>query len=246
MTRSGRLTRMSRPDARRIVAALVLCALMAGCGSTAPSPPATAVTPVASMPPPSIAASPEASLAARPPTACYSLGEADCAIAATAALAALEPTDPAPIYLQVGPFSCSNGERCPATLAARPEGDVMVEFLGVPAIAIHLVAGADGSPGAHPRRDLRGHPPARRRHACPDPVRSPHELGHCGLYSGIDVDGTWWDPVGPIDGDHPDTINAAAGTIVFLDATHATFTSKDGLIVQLLRRLGAKQLPMCQ
>ncbi|HEX6867385.1 MAG TPA: hypothetical protein VF119_01205 [Candidatus Limnocylindrales bacterium] len=71
-------------------------------------------------------------------------------------------------------------------------------------------------------------------------------MGHCGLYSGIDVDGTWWDPVGPIDGDHPDTINAASGTIVFLDATHARFTSTDGLIVQLLRRLGAKQLPMCQ
>ncbi|HEX6867384.1 MAG TPA: hypothetical protein VF119_01200 [Candidatus Limnocylindrales bacterium] len=65
--------------------------------------------------------------------------------AATAALAALEATDPAPIYLQVGPFSCSTGERCPATLAARPEGDVMVEFAGVPAIAIHLAAGADGS-----------------------------------------------------------------------------------------------------
>ena len=30
-------------------------------------------------------------------------------------------------YIQVGPFGCSVGERCPPNLVARPEGDVVIE-----------------------------------------------------------------------------------------------------------------------
>ncbi len=73
----------------------------------------------------------------------------------------------------------------------------------------------------------------------------PFSLGHCGLWSGIDVGGSWWDPVGGVDGDHPDAINAADGTMAIIDPEHAIFTSKGGLTVQLLRRDGEKYLPMC-
>ena len=73
----------------------------------------------------------------------------------------------------------------------------------------------------------------------------PFSLGHCGLWSGIDVGGSWWDPVGQVDGDHPDAINAADGTMAIVDPDHATFTSSGGLTVQLLRRDGEKYLPMC-
>ena len=45
----------------------------------------------------------------------------------------------------------------------------------------------------------------------------PFSLGHCGLWSGIDSGGSWWDPVGPVDGDHPDAINAADGTLSIQD-----------------------------
>ena len=38
-----------------------------------------------------------------------------------------------------------------------------------------------------------------------DPI--PYSLGHCGLMSGVDVDGSWWDPVGFVDIDHSDAIN---------------------------------------
>ncbi len=69
---------------------------------------------------------------------------------------------------------------------------------------------------------------------------------HCGLWSGIDAGGSWWDPVGPVDGDHPDAINAADGTLTVLDPDHATFTSRGGLTVQLQRHEGAKYLPLCQ
>jgi hypothetical protein len=41
----------------------------------------------------------------------------------------------------------------------------------------------------------------------------PLTLGHCGIFSGIDLGGSWWDPVGPVDIDHGDAINAATGVV---------------------------------
>lgn len=246
MAGSGRLTRMSRPAARRIVSALMTCVLVIGCGSSSSTAiPSATPTSTATPAPPSTPTTEPSVAVAGPPTACISVAEPDCATAAAAAIAALSAADPAPIYLQVGPFSCREGERCAASLAARPEGDVVVEFGGVPAVAIHLTAGPDGSI-ATSRGETFGVvlPPASARLAGPGPIA--YELGHCGLFSGIDVDGTWWDPVGQIDGDHPDSINAATGTLAFLDATHATFTSTNGFIVHLVRRIGPKHLPMCQ
>jgi hypothetical protein len=200
-----------------------------------------AATPIESptpVPPPTPVA------AALPPTACLSLAEPDCRRAADAAIAALRPTDPDPIYLQVGPFGCATGERCPTTLAARPEGDVLVEFAGVPAVTVHLTAAADGSIEAAPGETFGIIlPPESAPLGRPGPI--PFSLGHCGLYSGIDVDGSWWDPVGLIDAENGDSVNAAEGTLAFDDPTHATFVSRGGLIVNLERRDGPKHLPFC-
>jgi len=74
----------------------------------------------------------------------------------------------------------------------------------------------------------------------------PFELGHCGLWSGIDLGGSWWDPVGFVDSDHGDSINAAAGTIVLIGPDRAMFTSQGGLAVQLVHHPGQKYLPLCQ
>ena len=63
--------------------------------------------------------------------------------------------------------------------------------------------------------------------------------------SGVDVDGSWWDPVGFVDIDHGDAINAASGTFTPVDANHARFTTDDGFSVYLVRRFGNKHLPMC-
>jgi hypothetical protein len=63
--------------------------------------------------------------------------------------------------------------------------------------------------------------------------------------SGIDIDGSWWDPVGFVDVDHPDAINAANGTFTPHDPNHATFVSDGGFEVSLVRRVGEKQLPGC-
>jgi hypothetical protein len=180
------------------------------------------------------------------PIACYSLGPDDCRRVAEGTVATLSPAtrNARIVYLQVGPFGCLAGERCPTTLAARPEGDVTTEFAGVPAAGFHVKAAPDGTLEIEPQ-EIFG---IVLEPTTPKAVLSgaqPFTLGHCGLWSGIDLGGSWWDPVGPIDSDHPDAINSAEGTIAFADPDHATFTSKAGLIVQLQRRDGPKHLPFC-
>ena len=141
--------------------------------------------------------------------------------------AALPPaTRSAPIvYLQVGPFGCPGGERCPTTLAARPEGDVTIEFAGVPAAGFHVRAAAGGPLEIEPQ-EIFGIVLDPTTPTAALSGAQPFTLGHCGLWSGIDLGGSWWDPVGPIDWDHPDTINSAEGTVAFNDPDHATFTSR--------------------
>jgi hypothetical protein len=73
-----------------------------------------------------------------------------------------------------------------------------------------------------------------------------YTLGHCGLWSGVDFGGSWWDPVGSVDSDHGDSINSADGTVVLVGPDRALFTSKAGLAVQLARHAGEKYLALCQ
>jgi hypothetical protein len=184
---------------------------------------------------------------ARVPIACYGLGADDCRrVAGRAAAALTNATRSARIvYVRVGPFGCPDGERCPTTLAARPEGDVTIEFAGVPAAGFHVRSAAGGPLEVVPQEVIGIVLDPTTTEAFLAGVQ-PFTLGHCGLWSGIDLGGSWWDPVGPIDFDHGDTINAAEGTIAFTDPDHATFTSNGGLTVQLQRRDGPKHLPFCE
>ena len=111
-------------------------------------------------------------------------------------------------------------------------------------MTVHLKLGADGKLADTPAETFGIIvPPSSTPLTAPGPV--PFTLGHCGLYSGVDVDGHWWDPIGPIDAEHGDGVNAAEGTFAVLDPTHATFQSRGGFAVTLLRRDGPKHLPFC-
>jgi hypothetical protein len=178
-----------------------------------------------------------------PPTACLGLGPADCERARTAALAELTATDPPVIYVQVGGFGCPVDMGCPATLAARPEGDVSIDFDDGAGINVHVVALPDGTIEATRGASMGIAVEPTSGGAAPGPM--PYTLGHCGLFSGIDVDGSFWDPVGPIDDDHSDAINSADGIFTPLDPDRASFASKGGLVVALVRHPGTKLLPGC-
>jgi hypothetical protein len=236
------------PSMVRLVRASLLVAgaiLMVGCagsGGSAP-PPETSSVPRTSADPEPTATDTGGAVLGDVPIACYGLGEQDCHRVAARVASLLTGGDPQVRYVQVGPFGCEGGQRCPTTLAARPEGDVTIETDGG-AIGFH--ARITGDILQVDRQEVFGVslPPTTRP---PLPAAAqPFELGHCGLWSGIDLGGSWWDPVGFVDSDHGDSINAAAGTIVLVGPDRAMFTSKGGLTVLLVRHAGEKYLPPCQ
>ena len=233
-----RLTRLAKVP---VTALLVLAC------SPAPTPSAPPTTTQPATVVPSPAATPistDSVVLGNIPTACWGLGPDDCRRVVQELQSELTAADPLVTYIQVGPFGCATGERCPTTLATRPQGDVVLDS-AASSVSFHVTA-TGAVPAFRFERQpgfANAFPPSSTPPLTPGP--QPYQLGHCGLWSGIDTGGSWWDPVGQVDADHPDTINAAAGTLNVIDAEHATFVSTGGLVVQLLRHHGPKTLPPC-
>ena len=236
-----------------IVLALVVAAFVAsGCaavdvprGTVSPaSPPGASPSQAGSKEPtPPGSAEPTGSDLTTVPTACIGLGADDCR-RVVAQVATIMPPGSAVTYIQVGPFGCAAGQGCAPSLAERPQGDITLEA-GVGALSYHVTV-SSGSELAIERQDAFGVLLGPESQPPVTAGARPFSLGHCGLWSGIDSGGSWWDPVGPVDGDHPDAINAADGTLTIQDPDDATFTSRGGLTVQLVRHEGDKYLPLCQ
>ena len=77
-------------------------------------------------------------------------------------------------------------------------------------------------------------------------------LGHCGLHSPVDVDGSFWDAVAgltavgdPLDLDNDgEMINATSGLIVVI-GDELRFRTESGSVVRFSRHEGEKQFGMC-
>jgi hypothetical protein len=229
----------------------VIAALMVACGAPAPtSTPAPAPTPTSVPTAPGATPAPTDLPAGPPPgpaafadapTGCLGLDRGSCD-QVKAAVAGLVGDRPA-LYVEIGPFGCALAAPCPRTLEARPTGDVLVETAdGAPPLGATVgwdgtkleVAVAQSAPIILPPQS--GPVPGGQVAV---------ELGHCGLFTGIDLDGAWWDPVGFVDIDHPDAFNAAKAVIAATDADHAALRTAGGLAVQLVRRAGPKALRPC-
>lgn len=208
---------------------------------SSPGAPGATSTPVPSPSAPGVG---PAAIDPATPTGCIGLGPQDCERARALAATVLDDTDPRVVYVQVGPFGCADGERCATTLLVRPEGDVVIEFGGGTGINVHLTVAGDGSFQATRGEAMGiGVPPA----SAPDGVAGPREftLGHCGIFSGIDVDGSYWDPVGPISFDTGEAVNETTGILSLTDPDHGQFQAPGGFSVQLIRHDGPKLLPFC-
>lgn len=230
----------SRPRLAHVASFLLGSILLVACASATVSP--SAVPGPSEDPQPSASASSAVTLEGVP-TACVGLGEQDCRRVVAHVTTLLTADDPEIGYVQVGPFGCPAGAGCPTTLTARPEGDIGLEFAGG-ALSFHVKV-TNGNLDARRQETLGIELPPTSRPPVPGGPQ-PFTLGHCGLFSGIDHGGSWWDPVGVIDYDHGDAINAAEGTIAPVGPDRAVFTSENGFIVQLVRRNGPKSLPLCR
>jgi hypothetical protein len=231
------------------VAVLLLATLAAGCGggpAQSAGPTADAATAPASSPAAAPSTSPAgAFIDPSVPYGCFGLGDRDCATVLEAAAAALGPADAPVSYVQVGPFGCPAGQGCESSLLARPAGGVVLELVDAPPVELSVELLGDGSLNVE---RAEGFMVSVEPSSAPGGLLGPtsFSLGHCGLGSGIDIDGSWWDPVGLVNSDHGDAINAAEGTIAPVGPNQATFTSKGGFSVALVRHRGVKHLPLCQ
>lgn len=239
-------------------AALLVAAGCAPGGTGSPSPsaepatsaPATSAPPATEPPAPTTAPSPTEAppvggiIDPSTPTGCISLAPEDCARARAFAATVLTGDDPPVTYVQVGPFGCSAGDPCPETFLSRPEGDVVLELAGGVGVNVHLVVEADGSFEAVRTEGMGiALPPASARDG-QDGARL-FQLGHCGIFSGMDVDGSYWDPVGPISFATGEAVNETSGVLTLTGPDRATFTAPRGFTVQLVRHDGPKFLPFC-
>jgi hypothetical protein len=237
------------------IGSLLLAAILVGCGLPSPtlspsppvptpSPPPSAVTPspFPSAPSPSPQPSPvsEGSF----PTACLNLDPRDCGRVRDLVLATLPTGGPTISFVEVGPFACPV-DPCPETVDARPTGRIMVEYADGSEPTTLDVSVQAGELTTRPAEEvlLVDVLPSSQRL---DGTEASIELGHCGLLSGIDVDGSYWDPVGYVDMQHPDAINAAEATFTMTTPATARLETAGGLGLDLIRRSGSKRLPLCQ
>ncbi len=149
------------------------------------------------------------------------------------------------VYAEVGPFGCAVGDGCANTLAARPQGVAVLELANGEPLNMGMNVAPDGTISVVPDSfSYVSVPPSSvAGRLAIGPV--PYTLGHCGLSNGIDIDGSWWDPVGFVDIDGNDVVNASEGIFTATDQNHATFSTAGGLNMNLVRRVGEKHLPMC-
>jgi hypothetical protein len=222
--------------ARIALLVLLVPLVAAACGPTAEAEPPAGTSPS------------DAPVVPAVPRACLGLDDLECVRAFDVAIGALTPAERSQlVYVEVGPFGCRTGQDCPPNLAARPEGMVMFELGAGDPRAVQLTpTSEEGVLGIIEAEafTVRVDPSSARGQLTGEPI--PFSLGHCGLGSGVDVDGSWWDPIGFVDSDHGDAINAGDGIFAPVDPNRAVFTTPGGLSVELLRRAGPKHLPLCQ
>lgn len=221
--------RADAPKGPALACLLILATVLGACASS-PSP------------------SPEGSIVEELPRdvalSCWSVGAEECREIFEAALARLPAGRPAVVAAQVMAYGCESPPCAPGVLA-RGQGQVQIEYAGGGGlITWQLQLAGGGGLAFFPPNEIAGggSTPASGPAAAPVTQIS---LGHCGLHSPIDFDGSFWDPIGVVDGDAPEAINSADGTIRLLGPVDAEFRAPSGFTLRLRRHQGAKAFQGC-
>jgi hypothetical protein len=219
---------MSTPVRSTATIAILVGLVLAACGTAGPTPGPT-----------------EAAAPAGPVVGCMSIEAAECLFVAERVVAALPAARGRPFAVEITLFPCDRNVDCPRSLAARA-GRALVEY-----------------PGGGEPIDLRlSGPPQdpeivlQENHVWSEPVQPtsarvngpgpfPFDLGHCGLSHVIDFDGSFWVPLGPVDGDASGMINSESGQMRLLAPNLAVYVGAGGFTAQLARFPGPKRFFLC-
>ena len=209
---------------------------MSGPGSAAPAQPTSgaSATPASSAPP-------REELV----VGCISVDDAECRFLAQAIVAALPAVRGPAFAVEIQLYPCENPNApCPHSLSART-GKAVVEFTDGGEPLELTLKGPPLVPEIEPQEAfyLGLTNPSSPRVAGAGPF--PFEVGHCGISHVIDFDGSFWLPVGAVDGDHPTIINAESGSMRLINPDLAEFRGNSGFTVQLARFPGPKHFWGC-
>ena len=208
-----------------ILALAVLALVIAGCDTTATSPQPTGEEAPAGI-----------------VIGCISIEAAECQAAAEQVLAALPPGGPRPFDIQISLWGCPNGDPCPRAIAVRG-GLAYVEYAGGRDTLTYSLGGVPPILGPLDNHFTDALAPTSPRIPGAGPVA--FQLGHCGLGHVVDFDGSFWVPVGQVDGDASGFINADSGQMRLLGPNLAQYEGAGGFVVRLVRFPGAKQFWLC-
>ena len=174
--------------------------------------------------------------------ACWDVDEDQCRQAFTEVIRILPADGPPIVAASVVAFGCDN---LPCAKGLGRGGAVSVEYANGGGLHAWPVSAAeDGS------LTFGDHSTGLPEAFLPESPRMAQRVidfsfGHCGLSSPIDVDGSFWDPIGQVDSDAPDAINSSIGTFSLVGPADAVFTSRTGFTVHLRRHQGARNLQGC-
>lgn len=176
---------------------------------------------------------------------CASIEAVECQFVAEQIEARLPAARGRPFAIEVTLFGCDNAA-CPPTLAVRT-GMAIAEYLDggepvqlslrgppqQPAIAIDANTAWSGliQPSS-----LRIGGPGRAL---------PYQVGHCGLSHIVDFDGSFWIPIGQLDGDASVMINSESGLMGLAGENLAVYRGANGFSAQLARFPGPKHFWLC-
>lgn len=194
-----------------------LALVLAACGATGPS------------------RTPEGRVA----TACIGLLTAQCELA-IGALSDKRPGDSA-TYVAASARTCDGP--CPGAERGVWLGHLMVEYSDGRK-PVTIIIAVDG--GAIDWKPIETQFVKATPQSAPLKERTTElTLGHCGVGSGIDVDGAFWDPIGLIDSNEQALINTAKARFTLNSPDSAVLVTEGGAVLQLVRHQGPKFLPGC-
>jgi hypothetical protein len=214
----------ARPRLARVLGGVLAVLALLGCGTTAPS---------------------DAPAAAQPALACIGIDSTECRFVAEKVVASVRAARAAPYAVIVLLFECEHPAPCPRTLD-RQDGTATVEWIdGGEPVMVSL-----SGPAAEPRIERQQvawsgrHDAGSPRAAGSGPFL--FDVGHCGLTWMVDFDGSFWLPVGDIDGSAIDDPENQRGEMLLLGPDRARYAGPTGFVVNLIRFPGPKQVWLCR
>jgi hypothetical protein len=176
---------------------------------------------------------------------CASIESIECHFVA-GRIAAQLPAGRGPAFsIQIHLFGCANGAPCPPTLAAR-EGRAVIEYADAGEPIVVSLHGPRDAPRIAVQQGLSWSELVQPTSPLvPGPGPFPFELGHCGLSHVVDFDGSFWVPVGPVDGDASGMLNGESGRVRLLGQNLALYEGPTGFSANLARFPGPKRFFLC-